>query len=173
MPESNIPTSNLPEFDGTIEINRSVPSPPEDAQMVDVVRRILGDAGFADGSISIAIVDDSTIHALNRQYLQHDYPTDVLSFCLAGDDPPGPLDGEVIVSQQTAARAAPEYRWSAAEELLLYIIHGTLHLTGHDDATVAQQQTMQRAENHYLNQAGITRPAALPESTGPIDGIQP
>ncbi len=57
----------------------------------------------------------------------------MLSFVLEQGE--GFLDGEVVVSAETAQRAAPRFGWSAAEELLLYVIHGTLHLAGYDDAT--------------------------------------
>ena len=62
--------------------------------------------------ISIAIVDDQRMHALNRQYLQHDYPTDVLSFVLECDEAAKSLDGEIIASADYAAREAPRYGWA-------------------------------------------------------------
>ncbi len=174
MHASNTPTSNLPEFSGTIEINRSRSSSLADARIDGVVRKIVGDAGFTGGSISIAIVDDPAIHRLNRQYLQHDYPTDVLSFLLAADEATGHLEAEIIVSQDTAMRVARQYGWSDAEELLLYLIHGSLHLTGLDDATDTQRAAMQQAEDRYLKWAGIIRPAATAtESALPADTSPP
>src|SRR5215211_4469736 len=70
---------------------------------------ILADAGVERGSLSIAIVDDPTIHQLNKQYLQHDYPTDVLSFVLEHEA--DRLEGEVIVSADTAIRSAAQLNW--------------------------------------------------------------
>jgi probable rRNA maturation factor len=120
---------------------------------------ILGDAGVSVGRLSIAIVDDPTIHELNRRYLAHDYATDVLSFVLERAE--YQLEGEVVVSADTAARAAGQYGWSAGDELLLYVIHGALHLVGHDDATDEQRARMRQQERHYLALAG----AQLPESS--------
>src|SRR5687767_9801509 len=120
------------------------------------VRLILDDAGIERGEISIAIVDDSRIHALNRQYLQHDYPTDVLSFVLEHDKESKSLDGEIIVSADYAAREAPRYGWNADDELLLYVIHGCLHLVGHDDQTPDGQAAMRAAEAKHLAQFGLT-----------------
>ncbi len=88
-----------------------------------VVRRILEDEGVGAASISIAIVDDVAIHALNRKYLEHDYPTDVLSFVLERDG--DSLEGEIVTSADTAIANAEQFGWSANDELLLYAIHGT------------------------------------------------
>lgn len=158
MPESNTPTNNLPEFQGTIEINRMVDASLPDDRICGVLSCILADAGFSAGSISVAIVDDATIHQLNRQYLDHDWPTDVLSFLLEEDRAAGWLNGEVVVSQETAARQAAGYSWTSTEELLLYLIHGTLHLAGFDDADEALRREMRQAEDRYLARAGIARP---------------
>jgi len=117
---------------------------------------VLRDAGITEAQLSIAIVDDRTIHPLNRQYLQHDYPTDVLSFVLERDA--ARLEGEVIASAETAARAAAQFDWSADDELLLYVIHGTLHLVGHDDATPRQRAAMRRMERQFLEPFGLQRP---------------
>ena len=103
----------------------------DEAQARGVVESILGEAGVRQGSVSVAVVNDPTIHELNRRYLEHDYPTDVLSFLLERDG--ASLDGEVVVSADTARRTAERLGWPAEHELLLYIVHGTLHLVGYDD----------------------------------------
>ena len=126
------------------------------------VRLVLTDAGIRSGEISLAIVDDERIHTLNRSFLQHDYATDVLSFLLESAGPQGPITGEIIASGDTAAREAPRFGWSAADELLLYIIHGALHFTGHDDRTKSQAATMRTAETAYLERLGVERPQPAP-----------
>src|SRR5262245_42925164 len=108
----------------TIEINAENQHHSIDAaQLKKAVRLILKDAGIQSAEISIAIVSDERMHELNRQYLQHDYPTDVLSFVLAQNARAKSLDGEIIASSDYAAREAVRYGWTAADELLLYIIH--------------------------------------------------
>jgi probable rRNA maturation factor len=119
------------------------------------VKEVLAGEQILRATISIAVVDDPTIHRLNRQYLQHDYPTDVLSFVLEQDDKT--LDGEIILSADTASSASAEYGWSAHEELILYAIHGTLHLIGYDDHSAADRRRMRAKENEYLARAGIAR----------------
>lgn len=121
-----------------------------------VVREILADAGITAGRISLAIVDDATIHALNRQFLEHDYPTDVLSFTY--DATPGHLNGEVVASAETAIRVAGELAWNPADELLLYIVHGTLHLVGLDDTTPDAAAEMRRREREVLARWGVSPP---------------
>jgi probable rRNA maturation factor len=118
------------------------------------VRTALLGTMFEEGMISVAIVDDPTIHELNRQYLQHDYPTDVLSFTLESDPPR--LVGEIIASVDTAAELAVEAGWSAAEELVLYIVHGMLHLAGYEDKTPDAGAKMRAAELAVLRRLGIT-----------------
>ncbi|MFO0869416.1 MAG: rRNA maturation RNase YbeY [Pirellulales bacterium] len=124
-------------------------------RLIDVVRQILIGEGFARGDVSLAIVDDPTIHQLNRQYLDHDYATDVLSFLLDETADPRGVEGEVIVSADTALQSAASYGWEAADELLLYVVHGTLHLTGYDDQTPELQQQMRERERYYLARFGL------------------
>ncbi len=125
------------------------------ARLKQLAERILRDAGVQSGSLSIAVVDDPTIHELNRRFLQHDYPTDALSFLL--DREGDRLEGEVIVSADTAARVAAELAWPAEDELLLYVVHATLHLVGHDDATNEQRDAMRGEERRYLKLLGVER----------------
>jgi probable rRNA maturation factor len=88
----------------------------DSARIVAAVQMVLADAQCAAANISVAIVDDPTIHRLNRQFLEHDYPTDVLSFVL--EEPPR-LEGEIIASIDTAHREAAEVGWDAADEFPL------------------------------------------------------
>ena len=112
----------------------------------------------APAAISIAVVDDPTIHELNHKYLDHDWPTDVLSFVLQEDE--RHLEGEIIISADTAEAAAAEFGWPAAAEQLLYVIHGTLHLVGYRDKTPSEIQAMRAAEAKYLRKFGLEPPQA-------------
>ena len=125
---------------------------------------VLSDAGIANADISVAIVDDRAIWKLNREFLQHDYPTDVLSFSLDGES--GRVDGEIIASADTAQRVAPEHDWSADDELLLYVVHGALHLVGLDDSTADGQRQMRRRETEVLEPLGVVVPKASQTTRG-------
>ena len=122
-------------------------------QLRAAVLGVVDEAEIGKGEVSLAIVDDETIHALNVQYLQHDYPTDVISFVL--EQAAGHLEGEVIVSAEMAATVAQENGWSTQHELLLYVIHGTLHLVGYDDKDPQKKIEMQAAERRHLRQFSI------------------
>jgi probable rRNA maturation factor len=140
----------------TIEINAADElHRPDRARLKKAVRLILQDAGIKTAEISIAIVTDARMQELNRQYLEHDYPTDVLSFLLDHSPQEKSLEGQIIASSDYAAREAPRYKWTTDDELLLYIIHGCLHLVGHDDTTPDAKKTMRAAEADYLNQFGL------------------
>lgn len=123
-------------------------------RLITAVRTILSDAGYTAGEVSIAIVTDEAMHELNRQYLQHDYPTDVLSFVLEAEDER--LVGQLIVSADYAAREAPTFGWTTDDELLLYTIHGALHLVGYDDLEPDLKAAMREQEMAYLSHFGLT-----------------
>ncbi len=123
-------------------------------RLIEAGRRVLHGQGVRLGSLSIAVVEDATIHELNRRYLQHDYPTDVLSFLL--EESPGQVVGEVVVSADTAAERCGEFGWTVHDELLLYVVHGVLHLVGFDDGTAAQRAAMRARERFYLSELGLS-----------------
>ncbi|MBL9124284.1 MAG: rRNA maturation RNase YbeY [Planctomycetaceae bacterium] len=122
-------------------------------QLRAAICSVLKAHGYPAAEISLAIVDDAAIQALNRQWLEHDYPTDVLSFVLEIE--PGRLEGEVVVSADTALRVAGELGVDPLHELALYVVHGTLHLVGFDDQTPALARQMRAAEVAILTGLGI------------------
>lgn len=119
------------------------------------VRQLLTEQRVPRAEISVAIVDDPTIHQLNRQFLEHDYPTDVLTFPLESPEENGLLAGEIIVSWDTARKNAEELGLSAEGELLLYVVHGTLHLLGFDDTSEEAESEMRAAERACLKSLGF------------------
>ena len=118
-------------------------------RMHQAVQAILQDAAITDARIGVAIVGDPAIAKLHSEFLNDPTPTDVLSFVL--EQAPGMLEGEVVVSADTAASSAPQFGCTAEEELLLYVIHGTLHLVGYDDAGPRARAVMRKREKKYLS----------------------
>jgi probable rRNA maturation factor len=116
------------------------------------VCRILKDAEIQTAEISIALVDDATIASVHAEFLDDNSPTDVISFVF--DSSPGYLEGEVVASAETAIARAPEFEGTPEQELLLYVIHGVLHLVGYDDTTPKARKEMREMEQRYLGVEG-------------------
>ena len=136
---------------------RSLLRPADRPRLADVARRVLEAEGVARAEVSIAVVDDPTIHGVNRRHLDHDCPTDVISFLLSdpGDEV---LSGELIVSAETAARMARRDGVDTWTELVLYATHGLLHLCGHDDQTEEGAAAMRLREGELLAAEGLSHP---------------
>lgn len=110
---------------------------------------------IADAEISIAIVGDAQIHEINRQYLDHDYETDVITFDLGEDPGSRRFQGEIVCSAETALRIASELEVSPESELILYAIHGALHLAGFDDHDAQDREKMREAEKVMMDRLGF------------------
>ena len=136
-----------------------------------VVERTLLAENVASAEISVALVDDARSHETNREFLGHDYATDVISFLLecesprerspafsksrASESPRGAgisLVGELVVSTETAVTNAAQYGWNPRDELTLYLVHGLLHLCGYDDQSRKEQRLMRARETEILAQ---------------------
>ncbi|HET8538609.1 MAG TPA: rRNA maturation RNase YbeY [Anaeromyxobacter sp.] len=124
--------------------------------------------GRADAEVSILLVRDSRIRALNREWRRKDRATDVLSFPLS--DPPGigPLLGDVVISLDTAARRARDERRPVAKELERYLAHGLLHLLGFDHERREDARRMALREAELAGGEGLVA-AALREARREAD----
>jgi len=133
---------------------------PQDIVAVDrkrireIVRAVLDGEGVADAEISLAFVDNPTIHTLNKRYLNHDEPTDVLSFPLSEANAKR-LAGELVIGVEVAQAQAQERGHDVQLELALYVIHGLLHLCGYDDKSEEAEREMRQRERHYLKELGL------------------
>jgi probable rRNA maturation factor len=128
--------------------------------LVNLARVVLEQEGHRSASVSIALVDDSTIHRVNRAHLGHDWPTDVISFTLSSPDEP-PLAGELVVSAEMARATAQEIGVEPWNELALYIVHGLLHLCGYDDSTMTEADAMRQREQEILTGQGLRNPFSM------------
>lgn len=107
--------------------------------------------------LAIAFVGEAEIHELNRDHRDRDKPTDVLSFPIDGldaagsGDPDGPgLVGDVVVCPSVAMAAAPSHAGRPDDEIALLVVHGALHLLGHDHAEADERAVMRGRERALL-----------------------
>ena len=109
---------------------------------------------YKNSEVSITLVDDEEIHALNKMYRNIDRPTNVLSFEL-GDDI---LLGDIYISLDTVMREAAEAKITVEEHVAHMVVHGMFHLLGYDHLTDAQARVMEAKEVIVLKKLGIKNP---------------
>jgi probable rRNA maturation factor len=105
--------------------------------------------------LSLALVGDRPMSNMHKRFMGIDGPTDVLTFPLEFDARRRPAAAEVVVCVPQARRQATERGTRIESELLLYAIHGLLHLSGFDDRTPRDYQRMHRMEDTILGQLGV------------------
>ncbi|MBT3321512.1 MAG: rRNA maturation RNase YbeY [Anaerolineae bacterium] len=112
-----------------------------------------------DATLSILLTDDEQIKTLNRDYRGYDSPTDVLSFDVHERDPETGLLylGEIILSIPYAAKQAKEHGHLLEAEVQLLIVHGVLHLLGHDHAEATEKEKMWTAQSKILTELGLEK----------------
>ncbi|MCL5282341.1 MAG: rRNA maturation RNase YbeY [Planctomycetes bacterium] len=140
----------------TVQITNHVEKLPADVPPLSKGRRaVCRQFGISEARISIGIVDDAEIAALNRRFLHHDGTTDCLSFDLSDEtEPRGRKVFDLIVNGALALREATQRGHEAQAELALYITHGLLHDLGFEDATERQARRMHRTEDEILQHLG-------------------
>jgi len=116
------------------------------AEMIASVDACLKAHKVKHAKIDIILLSDRRIRTLNKQYLQHDYATDVITFPLDEQ----PLYGEIYVSLETARRQANEYGVTVVNELCRLAVHGALHMLGYDDATLEDRAAMHKLESKFI-----------------------
>lgn len=163
-----------------IETRPGVRSPVAGAALADLVAAALAAVDApAPASIGVILSDDAELAGLNAEHMGKDGPTDVLSFPLLPPDafmpgasaelrdPPRPPRsrlhlGDLVVSVARAAEQASsgrggqtgDVRWSVADELRLLVVHGVLHICGHDHAEPDEERQMRALERRILGSGG-------------------
>ncbi len=100
-------------------------------------------------SLTYVFCSDEYLLGINKEYLKHDYYTDIITFNLA--NPEQPVEGEIYISLDRVKENAKNIGQSYNNELHRVIFHGALHLCGFKDKTKEEQATMRRKEDEYLN----------------------
>jgi probable rRNA maturation factor len=121
-------------------------------------RAVLDLSGALDADLTLVLTGDSQIQALNRDFLGKDAPTDVLSFPADEPDPQTGRRylGDVLVSLPRATEQAGERGHSVEAEVQLLVVHGVLHLLGHDHAEAGEKASMWAAQAEVLNRLGVS-----------------
>jgi probable rRNA maturation factor len=109
------------------------------------------------GEIGVRITDDAELRALNRRWRRIDRATDVISFAYEEDHPDAatrPVTGDVVLSLARARAQARRFRVGEGAELARLVVHGVLHLAGHDHARAPERRAMRAREHAVLGAAG-------------------
>ena len=126
----------------------------DDAELVDSTRltrlaeNVLEAERATWAEIGIVLTRHDRLRTLNRDFLNHDFNTDVLSFMVEESD--AGIEGEVYVDLETAIERHAEFGSTIEEEIERYVVHGLLHLVGYTDDTPEKKKEMNELESRYL-----------------------
>ncbi|MHB8828897.1 MAG: rRNA maturation RNase YbeY [Syntrophales bacterium] len=120
------------------------------------VKRLLKELQRENGELSVLIVDDEQIRAINRDYLERDRPTNVISFAMTegeGGNIHPELLGDIVISAETAVRDALAGDLPLMDEMEFLMIHGLLHLLGYNHENVGHEEAerMKRKEQELFS----------------------
>ena len=151
-PEPDQPSPSLPAV--LLNFMAEDVDPPLAGWLEVHLARIASLAQVHQGQLNVALVDDVQMIRWNRQYRNVDATTDVLSFDMrrqSGD----PIEADIVICLDQAARQAEMRNHDTRLEVLLYAVHGLLHLIGYDDDDESRAQLMHEREDELLTQAGF------------------
>lgn len=120
------------------------------------IKAVAASYGRKVGDIGYMFVDDEKILEVNREYLGHDYYTDIITFDYDEGDT---INGDLVISLDTVRTNAEKFGKTYEEELHRVIIHGILHLCGINDKGPGEREIMEAAENKALEILGGPSPA--------------
>ncbi len=137
----------------TLEIYNTTRRELPEERLEKAVLLVLESEGFTVDSIVGVYCGNKMIQRINREFLQHDYPTDTVTFRYS-DEPE--IDGEFYISLDVIKENASRFKTEFQHELLRVTIHSALHLIGYDDQTPENRAVMQEKEEFYLNRLGLS-----------------
>jgi probable rRNA maturation factor len=136
--------------EGAIAVSGALPAATggvTEARVVAAVASVLAAEGAEAEEITVVFLGDEEVREMNRHFLGRDYATDVLAFPL--QEQGAPVVGDIFVGADQVARQAAEHEVPHEEEVLRVVVHGTLHLLGHDhpeDASRMESEMWRRQE---------------------------
>ena len=151
----------------TVDVQRVVADGPDEEDIRRWVTATLQAEGHdADAELTVRIVDAAEITELNRRYRHKDRPTNVLAFPF--EAPPGvetDLLGDLVIAAPVVRREAAEQGKAETAHWAHLVVHGTLHLLGHDHLTEAEAERMEGREVAILDALGFPNPYQLSEAS--------
>ena len=101
------------------------------------------------GEVSVIFCSDEYLLQMNKEYLDHDYYTDIITFDYVEKEV---ISGDLFISLDRIRENAKNFKTSLLKELYRVVFHGVLHLVGYNDKTEEEQKTMREKENYYLGE---------------------
>ena len=141
--------------EGVVFTGPRAPQGADDAWLRAMCARVLPLLPSPVARAAVEFVDDARMAAMHGRFMGLPTTTDVLTF--AANEPGLPVDVDIAVCVDEAARRGAGRPQGAREELLLYIVHGLLHACGHDDRDEASYRAMHALEDEILERAGAGR----------------
>ena len=126
------------------------PSLKEKTKLKQFIKILFSSEGRELNSIDYIFCSDEYLHSLNKEFLQHDYFTDILTFDLSKNN--SAITGEIYISTERVKENAFTHNATYLSELKRVIFHGALHLCGYLDKTDKEKELMTQRENYYLEQ---------------------
>lgn len=127
--------------------------PKQSLKLKAWIKSVASEEGYQVGTLNYVFCDDDYIIETNRQYLQHDYYTDIITFDYTEKNE---ISGDLVVSLDTVRSNAEKLGVDFNGELCRVIIHGILHLCGYKDKTDEEEKQMRALEDHHLLKFNIT-----------------
>lgn len=116
------------------------------SKIIRALKNLLNKEGVSESLINVYYLDDNEIHRINKEFLNHNYPTDVITFPLEEC----PLEADIVIGVGVAKTQAKEYNVSLTNEIARLAIHGCLHILGYNDKIPKEKELMTKLENKYL-----------------------
>ncbi len=134
-----------------IEVRNRQRKWPLNVEIVEEIATWVAGSLFKDieSDISIQFLAPGRMAEINHEYLQHEGPTDVITFDLS-DEPTVLMMGEILICPEIAAKQSKEFETTWHKETIRYVIHGLLHLKGFDDLEPEKRKIMKRHENRWM-----------------------
>lgn len=115
-----------------------------------LIKSILEEHGKRPGDINFVMVGDEYLLQVNKDFLAHEYNTDVITF--PGDYKEGFVSGDILISVDRVRENCLVYQVTEENEMLRVMVHGILHLLGYDDTSSRMKQAMEKKQEEYVAQ---------------------